>query len=448
MPLFRKTFAIGGIHPAPHKEADPTPRLLPLPRKVYLPLSQHIGAPAKPIVAKGDRVSRGQLVADHPVFVSAGVHSPITGTVLSIDNITMANGKPSPAIIIQAGDDDHLADTTSREQYWHSLDSDIADRTLSERTDADTIRRRVADAGIVGMGGAAFPSHVKLSTDGHQPSLLIINGCECEPYLMCDDALMRTFPHRVAEGIEIMMKGAGIAKAIVAIEDNKPLAAKAMEDATADNESISVVRLRTRYPQGGEKQLVQAVTGRRVPSGGLPADVGVVVHNIATAFAVWQAVDGNSPLIERIVTVSGDIDASERRNYIAAIGTPLSELPFTMPRQPLIISGGPMMGRTVVNMDAPVTKGTSGLTVLDSTRRPDPKACIRCGRCIQVCPMGLEPYLLATYGRLHRWPEARDNSVADCIECGSCSYTCPSARPLLDFIRLAKQRSRNLPKQQ
>lgn len=440
--MFKKTFTIGGIHPAPHKEADPHPTLLELPRVAVLPLRQHIGAPAKPVVAKGDRVSRGQLVADHPVFVSAGVHTPISGTVIAVGDAVMADGRTAPAITVSASEQEHACDSAARRDYWEALVPGQADRTLSERTDAETIRRCIADSGIVGLGGATFPSHVKLEPGRRHPSLLIINGCECEPYLMCDDALMRTYPGRVAEGVEIMMKGADIARAVIAIEDNKPEAAQAMREATAGNDAVSVVLLRTRYPQGGEKQLVQAVTGLRVPSGALPADVGAVVHNVATAFAVWQAVDGGVALTERIVTVSGDLAAAERRNYIVAVGTPLSQLPFTMPSEPRIILGGPMMGRTVLNMDAPVTKGTSGITVLSGTHRPAVQACMRCGRCVQACPMGLEPYLLATYGRLHRWEDARSAAVADCIECGSCSYTCPSGRPLLDFIRLAKQRTR------
>lgn len=442
MTMSNKTFGIGGIHPAAHKDADTTLRLLPLPRTATLLLSQHIGAPATPVVAKGDHVQRCQLVADHPTFVSAGIHTPISGTVAGIDNVTLTNGKSGKAIIIKSTDEEFATDTAAREQYWEHLVPGVTDRALSESTDADAIRARIADAGIVGLGGATFPAHVKLTVNGATPDLLIINGCECEPYLMCDDALMRTYPARIAEGIELILKGTGIPRAVIAIEDNKPQAAAAIAAAIAGRDDIVLLQLRTRYPQGGEKQLIQAVTGRRVPSGALPASVGVIVHNVATAFAVWQAIDSNMPLVERVVTISGDIDAGERNNYIAAIGTPLSAFPLTVPDGARIIAGGPMMGRTVVCMDAPLTKGTSGLSILrDADRRPA-EACMRCGRCVEACPMGLEPYLLAAYGRLGRWDEARAAGVADCIECGSCSYSCPASRPIVDYIRLAKMKSR------
>lgn len=440
--MSKKSFALGGIHPAGHKFADTKLRLLELPRTAVLLLSQHIGAPATPVVAKGDSVQRGQLVAEHPTYVSAGIHTPITGTVAAIDNVILPNGKPSKAIIVKATDEQHAADSRARAAYWERLVPGCTDRELSETTDAETIRKRVADAGIVGMGGAAFPSHVKLAVKGPVPDLLIINACECEPYLMCDDALMRTFPARIVEGVELILKGTGIPKAVIAMEDNKPEAAAAIAAAIDGRHDITLQVLRTRYPQGGEKQLIQAVTGKRVPAGAIPAAIGVIVHNVATAFAVWQAVDGNMPLIERVVTITGDIPAEERCNYIAAVGTPLSEFPFTLPENARVIVGGPMMGRTAVCLDAPLTKGTSGLTILSEASRRPVQPCMRCGKCVDVCPMGLEPYLLATFGRLQRWDEARANAVADCIECGSCSYTCPSARPLLDYIRLAKERSR------
>ncbi|MDE6197655.1 MAG: RnfABCDGE type electron transport complex subunit C, partial [Muribaculaceae bacterium] len=294
-----------------------------------------------------------------------------------------------------------------------------------------------------GLGGATFPSHIKLGLKPEQnPRILIINGCECEPYLMCDDALMCTYPGRIVEGVELMMKAAGIPKAVIALEDNKPEAADAIKKALDSRYDISVEVLRTKYPQGGEKQLVEAVTGSRIASGALPISVGAVVHNVATAFAVWQAVATDMPLIERVVTVTGDIPHSERRNYMAAIGTPLSDLPHTLPEGARAIVGGPMMGKTAVRLDAPVTKGTSGLVLLGNKTRRQPLACMRCGACVEACPMGLEPYLLSSYGRLRMFDEARMADVADCLECGACSYSCPSSRPLLDYIRVAKQRSR------
>lgn len=439
----RRTFSIGGIHPAAHKEASAAIELLPLPMTATLLLSQHIGAPARPVVAKGEAVTRGQLVAENASYVSAGIHSPITGTVADISTVILPNGKPSQAIIIKAGDEQHAADTVAREAYWQSMVPGETDRTLSESLDPAAIRSTIARAGIVGLGGATFPTNVKLDgRPGRHADIIIINGCECEPYLMCDDALMRKYPQRIAEGVELMLKATGVTRAVIAIEDNKPEAIAALRRATAGSGAIEVMPLRTRYPQGGEKQLVQAVTGRRIPSGELPLVVGVLVNNVATAFAVWQAVALTQPLIERVVTVTGDIPASQRRNFMAAIGTPLSDFPFTLPHEARVIVGAPMMGKTAVRLDAPVTKGTSGLTILHEKPRRAPQACMRCGKCVEVCPMGLEPYLLATYGRLHLWDEARQNLVADCLECGSCSYICPADRPLLDFIRLAKQRSR------
>lgn len=441
----KKTFRKGGIHPAASKTASLNIEMQALPMRAVLPLSQHIGAPAKAVVAKGDSVVRGQKIADNASFVSAGIHSPITGTVTSIDQVVMPNGKPSAAIVITATEEQHAADTAARIAYWSQMVPGESDRTLSERLTADEIRSKINAAGIVGLGGATFPSHVKLSLKPEQkPEVLIINGCECEPYLMCDDALMSTWPGRIIEGVELMMKAAGVAKAMIGIEDNKPGSIAALTAALDPAWDISVVPLRTKYPQGGEKQLIEALTGRRVASGALPISVGAIVHNVATAFAVWQAVATSTPLIERIITITGDIPAEQRRNYIAAIGTPFSEFPFSLPDESRAIVGGPMMGRTAVCLDAPVTKGTSGLTILAESRRRPVQPCIRCGACVDACPMGLEPYLLSTYGRLRMWADAKAADVVDCLECGACSYSCPSSRPLLDYIRLAKQKSRNV----
>ena len=439
----RNTFKIGGIHPSANKTASRRLELLPLPKKAYLPLSQHIGAPATPIVAKGDKVVRGQLIAENSSFVSAGLHAPISGTVSGIENVVLPWGKPSKAIVITASDDEHSADTEAREAYWRDMIPSVCDRTLSERLSGDDIRSAILRAGIVGLGGATFPSHVKLAVKPEQKAeVLIINGCECEPYLMCDDALMCTYPGRIAEGVELMLKAAGIPKAVIAMEDNKPEAAAAIGEALKGNTSVSLRILKTKYPQGGEKQLVEAVTGRRIPSGKLPLSVGAVVNNVATAFAVWQAVATSQPLIERVVTVTGDIPETQRKNYVVALGTPLAELPFTLPAEALAIAGGPMMGRSAVRLDAPVMKGTSGLTILSRPSKRKVEACMRCGACVAACPMGLEPYLLSTYGRLRMWSEAAGADVLDCLECGACSYSCPASRPLLDYIRVAKQRAK------
>ncbi len=438
-----KTFSKGGIHPAPNKYADRKIKLLPLPTTAYLPLSQHIGAPAEPVVERGEHVGRGQLIAVNTTYISAGLHAPISGTVKGIEPVALANGKPGMAIIISATDEEHRADTAAREAYWRAIEPGHTDRQLSESLSADVIRKAILDAGIVGLGGATFPAHVKLSTkESDKPELLIINGCECEPYLMCDDALMSHYPARIVEGVELMMKAAGVGRAVIAVEDNKPGAIAALKSHIDPAHDISIQVVKTKYPQGGEKQLVEAITGRRIPSGKLPLSVGAIVNNVATAFAIWQCIASGQPLIERVVTVTGDITESERRNYIVAIGTPLSALPFTPPQRANIIVGGPMMGHSAVCLEAPITKGTSGLTILDAAPRRQPMACVRCGACVEACPMGLEPYLLSTYGRLHMWDEARSAGVADCMECGSCSWSCPSSRPLLEYIKIAKQRSR------
>lgn len=436
------TFKKGGIHPAENKTASTRIEMQPLPMTVCVPLSQHIGAPAEPTARRGDKVERGELIGRAAGTVSANVHAPISGTVVSVDNAVLADGRPGRVVIIKADDESHAADTAAREEYWKKVaDSSFGD-TASDPHSPDELRDMILGAGIAGMGGATFPTHVKLKTGAVKPDIMLINGCECEPYLMCDDALMRHYGLRVAQGSQLLARAAGAEKTIIAIEDNKPEAIDAMRRAAAAFDGMEVVAVKTKYPQGGEKQLIAAVTGRYVASGALPISTGVVVDNVATAFAVWQAVATSTPLIERVITVTGDIPAAERKNYLTAIGTPLSELPFTLPENAKAILGGPMMGRCAVNLDAPVTKGTSGL-LLKSTGAPRTVyPCIRCGACVDVCPMGLEPYLLATYGRLHRWDDARQADVADCLECGSCSYACPSNRPILDFIRIAKKRSR------
>lgn len=409
---------------------------LDLPRRAVLPLSQHIGAPATPCVAVGERVVRGQMVAKAAGFVSAPVHTPISGTVREIAPVAMPSGYPVTAITVETDDTMHEADTAARLAQIEA-DMQPADRTLSETLTAEQIRRRIADSGIVGLGGATFPSTVKLSTRPDAAiDTLVINACECEPYLTCDDALMRACAPRIAEGIELMLKAAGVPRAVIGIEDNKPEAIAALRAALSDGWPIDICVLRTKYPQGGEKQLVEAVTGRRIPAGALPAAVGTIVNNVATAFAVYAAVDAGRPLIERVITVTGD--TSVRGNYLVAIGTPIGDIVPAITDGCKVVLGGPMMGRTAVTLDTPVTKGTSGLLVLEGRPRLPEQPCIRCTACVNVCPMGLEPYLLANLARRRMWPEAERHTVTDCIECGSCSYICPSSRPLLDYIRLAK----------
>lgn len=442
-----KTFRIGGIHPPQNKLTAGMPvTVLDLPRRVQLPLQQHIGRPAVPCVKVGDTVARGQMVARADGFVSAPVHASISGRVKAIGPIMNAAGYSIPAIEIEADEEAHRADDVMRKAQIE-FDTRQTDRTLSERHTPEELRRIIADSGIVGLGGAAFPSTVKLSPKaGHEPELLIINACECEPYLTCDDALIRGYAPRIAEGIELMMSACGARRAVIGIEDNKPEAIAALRRALDPAWPISIAVLKTKYPQGGEKQLVEAVTGRRIPSGGLPSDVGAVVNNVATAFAVYAAVLCGRPLIERVITVTGA--APVRGNFLVAVGTSISDVLGSVPDDVKVVVGGPMMGSSAVNLQAPVTKATSGLLELAAgeTRRLTPDPCIRCARCVEACPMGLEPYLLSTCGRLRMWPEAAEARVLDCIECGSCSYICPSSRPLLDYIRTAKSAVKTLNK--
>ena len=452
----KKTFSKGGVHPPENKHCgDLGIVTLPLPMRAEVLLSQHIGKPADPVVEKGEKVTRGQLIAKSSGFVSASIHAPISGTVKAIDTVGNIAGYREKAIIIEASEDEHNADEAARavvNEECHDI------RSLSENITPEEIRNIIAESGIVGLGGATFPAHVKLGVKpGTKVDYLIINGCECEPYLTCDEALMRSHPGKIIEGVELMLLASGAAKALVVVEDNKPHAIEALKGALDSSWPVEVVTVKTKYPQGGEKQLVEAVTGRRIGSGQLPLSQGVIVNNVATAYAIYNAVVHHQPLIERILTVDGTAECavSRRGNYRVAVGTPLSALGVEVPddEEIKVLSGGPMMGRPVVNLDAPVTKGTSGLLFLDGAIRPNPQACIRCGACIEACPMGLEPYLLSTYGRLRMWSDAEDHAVVDCIECGCCSYSCPSRRPLLDFIRQAKQtvmaeiRARNAAKQ-
>ncbi len=426
-----KTFKLGGIHPAPSKITAGMPiEQLPLPRRAVLPLAQHIGAPAAPCVSVGDHVGRGQLIATAAGAVSAPLHASISGTVKAIGEVDGPAGYPMAAIIIEASEADHEADTVARDRRLAAEPQVVA----ADRT-PDGIRDRVASAGIVGMGGATFPTVVKMGGKT-PPEVLIINACECEPYLTCDDALCREYAPQIIAGVGLMLTACRGRRAVIALEDNKPEAAAALRAALGAESRIEVVQLKTKYPQGGEKQLVEAVTGRRIPSGCLPADVGAAVQNVATAYAVYAAVECGMPLIERVVTVTGSV--AGRGNFLVALGTPLAELLRGLPDDCEVVLGGPMMGRAAINLDAPVTKGTSGVLVMPPAPAPEVEPCVRCGSCVDACPMGLEPYLLSTYGRMRMWDEAAAARVADCIECGCCSYSCISSRPLLDYIRVAK----------
>ena len=429
-----KTFSLGGVHPAENKlSAGKKIEVLPIPAQVSVPIAQHIGAPSTPVVKKGDSVKVGQLIAKSSGFVSANIHSPVSGTVFKIDNVLDASGYKRPAIIIKV-DGDEWDESIDRSP---ELKKDI---TLSP----EDIIKKVGEAGIVGLGGATFPSHVKLSVPpGKKCDILILNGVECEPYLTSDHQLMLEKGEEIMVGTQILMKALKVDKAVIGIENNKPDAIEHMTKLASQYQGITVQPLKVQYPQGGEKQLIDAVTGRQVPSGKLPIEVGAVVQNVGTTYAVYEAVQKNKPLFERVVTVTGK-SVKSPGNFLARVGTPINDLIDAAGGLPedtgKVIGGGPMMGKALVSTDVPVTKGSSGILIMpdEMSHRKKSEPCIRCSKCVSVCPMGLAPYLLMTVAEKAMWDRAEEERVMDCIECGSCSYTCPSNRPLLDYIRLAK----------
>lgn len=430
------TFKIGGIHPAENKIAAGKPiENMPLPVEVVLPVAQHIGAPAKPIVKKGDKVKRGDMVAEPGGFVSAPIHTPISGTVVKIDVCRNPQGLPVEAIYIKSDEADREADAQALQQRETPARSEAELAALDGKAIIDIIK----NAGIVGLGGATFPCHVKLSPPpGSKAEVVIINAAECEPCLSCDDMLMRENPREIVKGVSLLMKAAGVSRGVIAVENNKPEAIEALTQAASTVSGIEVMPMKVKYPQGGEKQLIEAVIGKEVPSGGLPIATGAIVQNVATAYAVYRAVVLGEPLMDRVLTLH---DGNNGRNLRVPFGTILATLTEGLEEPEKIIIGGPMMGRTASTLQTPMIKGTSGI-LLDKRyahRRPV-ENCIRCGRCSDACPMGLEPFLLATLSRLKEWDEVETHKVANCIECGSCSYACPASRPVADYVRLGKQK--------
>jgi len=429
-----KTFKMGGVHPAENKlSAGKAIEKLPLPKTVSIPVAQHIGAPATVVVKRGDEVKVGTVIAQSSGFVSTNIHSSVSGKVAKIDDVMDASGYKKKAVVISVEGDE-----------WEQ-GIDTSDTLIKEtHLDAKEINAKILAAGIVGLGGATFPTHVKLSPPpGMTAEVLLINGVECEPYLTSDHRLMLEKTAEIIVGTKLLMKSLGVNKAVIGIENNKPDAITRMKDFTANEPEITVQPLKVKYPQGGEKQLIKAVTGKEVPSGALPIAVGAVVNNVGTAFAVYEAVMKNKPLIERVVTVTGK-SVKEPSNLMVRVGTPVTELVEAAGGMPedtgKVISGGPMMGRALTTLEVPVTKGTSGILLIrnEESKRSEMEPCIRCGKCVNVCPMGLEPFLLMTMSEKKLWERSEDRHVMDCIECGSCSFTCPSNRPLLDYIRLGK----------
>ena len=434
-----RTFKIGGIHPEENKLShESATQPAPLPKQAIFPMSQHIGAPAKPIVKRGDKVKVGTMIAEAGGFVSAPIFSSVSGTVTKVDNAIDASGYMRPAVIV-AVEGDEWEETIDRSIKLEKLE-DHPELTPEE------IVERIKKAGVVGMGGACFPTFIKLCPPpGAKAECVIINGVECEPYITSDYRLMMEKADELIEGVKILMKGAKVERGYIGIEDNKPAAIKLLAEKLAGNDKIEVVPLAKKYPQGGEKQLVDAVIGRQVPAPpAIPVNVGAIVQNAGTAVAVYEAVMKNKPLFERYTTVTGK-KIAKPSNFLVRMGTTFGELIDLCGGLPegdnKIIAGGPMMGKAVNSLDVPVGKGQNSITVLtdsDAHRKPaDP--CIRCAKCVSACPMGLEPFLLATCSAKHMWDKVEAEDITSCIECGSCQFTCPSHRPILDNIRLGKQ---------
>ena len=434
-----KTFKLGGVHPAENKLSAGSPiREASLPKQAVFSMFQHIGAPAKPVVKKGDMVKVGTLLGEAGGFVSAPIYSSVSGKVAKVDVALDASDTRRMAVYVDVEGD----------EWEESIDRSTKLEKLSEHPELDSkvIIEKIKNAGIVGMGGATFPCHVKLCPPpGCKAECVIINAVECEPYLTADHSLMLEHAEEILEGVEIIMKAVGVDKGYVGIENNKPDAISLMTEKAQSHPSITIVPLKVKYPQGGEKQLIDAVIGRQVPAPpAIPIHVGAVVQNVGTAFAIYQAVMKNKPLIDRVITVTGK-SVKNPSNLLARLGTPFSQLIDECGGLPedtgKIIGGGPMMGKALISLEIPMTKGSSGLLIMNEkeARRAEPDPCIRCAKCVSACPMGLEPYLLATVSSQHDWERAESNDVVSCIECGSCQFTCPSHRYLLDNIRLGKQ---------
>ncbi len=429
-----KTFKLGGIHPPENKRsANVAIKPLAIPTEVSIPLGQHIGAPAKPIVKKGDAVVVGQLIAEPAGFISAAIHSSVSGTVKKIDKVLDSSGFKRNAVII----------TVDGDTWDESIDRS-KDLLKECQLTPEEIVNKIKASGIVGLGGATFPTNVKLMPPpGKTAEVLIINAVECEPYLTADHELMMEKGPEIMVGISIVMKALKIDRAIVGIENNKPDAIDLMTEIATAYPSIEICPLKVQYPQGGEKQLIKATIDREVPSGALPIEVGAVVQNVGTIFAIYEAVQKNKPLFERVMTVTGK-SLTTPSNFLVRVGTPITAAIDAAGGLPddtgKVIGGGPMMGKALTSTDIPVVKGSSGVLIMrkEESQREPYQDCIRCGKCISVCPMGLEPFLLMQTAQRGLHERSEEAHIMDCIECGSCVFTCPAHRPLLDYIRLEK----------
>ena len=430
---------MGGVHPEENKISnDAAIEVMPVGKQIVVLMNQHLGAPATPVVQKGDKVKVGQLIGDAQTFMCANVHSPVSGTVLKVDTCKDAFGLSKPAVYI----------TVEGDEWMETIDR-TPDIKRECTLEAKEIVAKLKEMGIVGLVGATFPTHIKYSIpEGKKAEYLIVNAAECEPYLTSDYRVMMEHAEEVCIGVSILRKALGVPNAYIGIESNKPLAIAKMQEMAKGFEGIIIEPLKVKYPQGAEKQLINAVTGRKVPSGKLPIDVGCVVSNLGSCFAVYEAIQKNKPLIENILTVTGK-ELPSQHNYVVRIGTTYNEiishsigqLPETTGK---VISGGTMMGKAVVNLDAPTVKGNSSVLVIGEkeARRAEETNCIRCGKCMHACPMGLEPYLFSALVKNNKVEEAKAHNILDCIECGCCFFSCPANKPLTDEIRLGKNKVR------
>ena len=436
---------MGGIHPAENKLThEVATKVAALPKQAIFPLGQHIGAPAKPVVQKGDKVKVGTMIAEAGGFVSAPIFSSVSGTVFKIDTAIDATGYRKPVIIINVEGD----------EWEESIDrSDKLELVAAHpELTPEEIVKRVQNAGVVGMGGACFPTFIKLTPPPTaKAECVIINAVECEPYITADYRLMMEHADEILVGLELLMMGAKVTKGYIGIETNKPAAIELLTrkcdekfNIAGSKFNVEVVPLKQRYPQGGEKQLVDAVINRQVPAPpAIPVNVGAIVQNVGTAFAVYEAVMKNKPLFERYTTVTGK-KLENPGNFLVRMGTPMKDLIDACGGLPegdnKLLAGGPMMGKALTSVEVPICKGTNSVTIIsdDEARRKEAQPCIRCAKCVGVCPMGLEPYLLAKLSEVKNWERAESEDITSCIECGSCQYTCPAYRPLLDNIRLGK----------
>jgi electron transport complex protein RnfC len=432
-----KTFRIGGVHPAENKfSAEASIEAMDFPKRVAIPVSQHLGVPAKVLVKRGDMVKTGQMIAKGEAFISANIHSPFTGKVFKVEDALDSTGFRRMSVIVDVQDDEWIDDINTSQEIKREINAT-----------PEEIVKTIHEKGIVGLGGATFPTHVKyMVPEGKKVEYLIINGVECEPYLTSDHRLMLEKGEEMMIGIQILMKGLKVNKCIIGVENNKPDAIAHLQNLASKFQGISIEALKVQYPQGGEKQLIDALLKRQVPMGKLPLEVGCVVNNVGTCFAVYEAVQKNKPLIERVVTVTGKT-VKKPSNFMVRLGTPVTMLlemaEADMEQTGKIINGGPMMGKALVSTDVPVTKGTSGILCMTKSeaKRSKEQNCIRCSKCTTVCPQGLEPHLLKILGKQMDAEASEIERVMDCIECGSCVYTCPANIPLLDYIRTGKAKT-------